>query len=172
MVASKECATCENKFIGRGGAKYCSPACRNRAYRARRPANRRAIRHTQSVTVSLAGGEHCAEARELLDGLDAELKANAEQLGAALKWTAAEKVLLDLIASTVDRRQDLQRLFDEAEKPSALVRISGELRLLDAQISRLLKSISTEPTLPGPRRSVRSQKASKAALSRWNRGSS
>lgn len=165
MAASKKCATCENKFIGRAGAKYCSPTCRNRAYRARRSANR----HAESVTVSATGG-HSADARKLLDGLDAELKASAEQLGGSLVWTASEKAVLSLVADTIDRREALQRLFDEAEKVSALVRISGELRLLDAQISRLLKSISTEPDLPGPRRSVRSQKASKAALSRWNRG--
>lgn len=34
---SRECDTCGNTFTGRAGAKYCSPACRQKAYRARQP---------------------------------------------------------------------------------------------------------------------------------------
>lgn len=163
-MVSKQCVTCESEFTGGARSLYCSPACRQRAHRGRRGDDRNADR----VTVTAAGG-HCAEARQLLDGLDAELKANAARLGATLKWTAAERAVLDLIADTIDRRQDLKRLFDEAEKVSAQLRLSAEMRLLDAQVSRLLKSVSTEPDMSGPR-SRRSQKASKAALSRWNRG--
>lgn len=166
-MVSKQCASCKSAFIGRASATYCSPACRKRAYRANRPAKRPANRPA-GVTVTAASG-HCAEARELLGGLDAELKANAEHVGAALKWTAAERAVLDLIADTMDRRADLQRLFDGSEKVTARLRLSAELRLLDAQVSRLLKSVSTEPDLPGPQ-SRRSQKASKAAASRWRRG--
>jgi hypothetical protein len=52
------------------------------------------------------------------------------------------------------------------DDPKAKVKVSAELRLLEASIARLLKQISAEPPSP---RSLRSEKAARAVRARWER---
>lgn len=107
-----------------------------------------------------------AQAQAVLDALDAELAANAEQMGQPLEWSAAERSVLDLIGDTIDRRTDLQARYSTCDDGSTRLKLAAELRLMEASLTRLLKQIKTElPAAP----SLRSRKASDAAKARWNR---
>jgi len=78
-TGKRTCSACGNAFIGRASASYCSPACKQRAHRSRKGANRNAPR----VTVLAPGGRrgHSAEAVALLAELDLELSENSADLG-------------------------------------------------------------------------------------------
>jgi hypothetical protein len=112
------------------------------------------------------GHGHCAEALALLAELDAELAENSAQRGQLdpLEWSAAEQANRESIAWTVDRLVDLRARYLACEDDKTRVKISGELRLLEASLSRLLKSVPTD--LPAPV-SIRSRKARAAANQRW-----
>lgn len=165
-AAMKACGNCGNEFQGRANASYCSAACRQRARRARTPRIRDNC-DTQAVTVT-AHGRRTAESRAVLDALDAELAANAEQLGQPLEWSAAERAVLDLIGDTIDRRTDLQARYEVCDDGSTRLKLAAELRLMEAALARLLKQVRTE--LPAPP-TLRSRKASHAAHVRWDRAS-
>jgi hypothetical protein len=107
-----------------------------------------------------------AEARKVLRELNAELTATSNRTGQQLLWSAAETEILDLIASTIDRKVDLTRDYTEADTPVLRIKLSGELRLLENSLARLLKQVQTE--VPAPMSSV-SRKAQKAANTRWDR---
>ena len=121
-------------------------------------------------TTSLGG--HCAEALALLAALNAEAAENAEARGEPAladgedDWSAAERTILEMIADSVDRKVELAGLYGAAEDVGLKVKLSGELRLLEANVARLLKQINTD--LP-PEPSLTSQKASDAAKRRWDR---
>jgi hypothetical protein len=108
---------------------------------------------------------HCAEARRVRRELDEQLAAASAATGRDLVWTAQDRVLLSLIASAVDRKCDLQRDYAQAEQAKTRVKISAELRLVEAQLARLVKQVNTD--VPGPM-SLRSVKAQRAARARWN----
>lgn len=160
-------------MIGQSRARYCSPACKQRAHRSRKGANRNAPRKTVTVSRSRRsaghGREHCAEAVALLAALDAELAKNSEALGQRLVWSAAEAVILELLADTVDRRAALESLMASTDDAKIRLKVAAELRLIDAALARLLREIKTE--LP-PLRSRTSEKASRAARTRWDRDAS
>lgn len=163
----RTCFTCGDGFIGTARALYCSPACKQRAHRSRKASDA-----SPSVTVTLqTGAAHCAEAIALLAALEEELAASSEERGGdPLEWSAAERTVLELVADSVDRRIDLWVQYREARDDTKLrIKLSTELRLLEANIARLLKQIKTD--LP-PEQSRRSQKASQAASARWNRAPS
>ncbi|WP_156371224.1 hypothetical protein [Nocardia arizonensis] len=61
---------------------------------------------------------------------------------------------------------DLSERYCEAEDTKTRVKLSAELRLLEAALARLLKQIDPEPVMTPARRSVQ---ASQAARSRWER---
>ncbi len=105
-------------------------------------------------------------AQALLDSLDADLAKQAERLGYPLVWTAAERAVLEMLATTVDRREDVARRYKSARDTKVAMRLSQEWRLLDAAIVRLLKQVET--TVPEPM-SPRSAKAQRAARARWDR---
>jgi uncharacterized protein YqeY len=107
-----------------------------------------------------------AEARKVLRELNAELSSTAVRTGQQLLWSAAEAQILELIASTLDRKCDLTRDYEQANTPALRVKLSGELRLLENSLARLLKQVQTE--VPAPMSSV-SRKAQKAANTRWDR---
>jgi hypothetical protein len=172
-MPKKACASCGNNMIGGARARYCSPACKQRAHRSRKGANRNGSR--QSVTVPATGGQptvhgggqsHCAEALALLASLDAELAANAEELGQELEFSAAENVVRGLIADTVDRRVDLWARYHASDQTKERLTLSAEIRLLDTSLARLLRQVS--PDVPEPQ-SRTSQKAAAAAAVRWRR---
>jgi hypothetical protein len=108
---------------------------------------------------------HSAPARKLLRALDDELAAAAERRGEPLEWTERDRAVLDLIAANTDRKVDLSARYTDAEDTKTRVKLSAELRLLEAALARLLRQIETEP----PVVSQRSAKARAAAHARWNR---
>ena len=110
------------------------------------------------------------EAQRLLDALDAELAQSGERTGTTLGWSAAEREHLDMIAECIDRKVHLQGRYDNCDPTDSksLVRLSTEMRLLDTTVSRLLKSVSTEESVPAPM-SQRSRRAQHAAMARWAR---
>lgn len=105
----------------------------------------------------------------LLDELDAELADTTAEQGLLepLEWSAAENAAREAIACTVDRKVDLWARYHASDDDKMRVKISGELRLLETSLARLLKSVSTD--LP-PSPSIRSEKASRAANKRWRDG--
>src|SRR5262249_55494523 len=108
----------------------------------------------------------------LLAALDTELAENSEDRGLigddALSWSAAERAILDLVADAVDRKVDLYARYLASDEDKVHVKLSTEIRLLEASIARLVKQIKTD--LPEPSSRV-SQKASHAAHVRWRHGS-
>lgn len=166
----RTCSSCANRFIGRAGARYCSPACRQRAHRGRKAAK---CDTAVTVAVPARAEGHSAEALALLAALDQELAENSADLGltddAPLGWSAAESAVRELIADAVDRKVDLWRSYRASDDAKVRVKLSAEIRLMEQSIARLLKQVSTElPAVP----SLRSQKAARAARLRWNRGAS
>jgi hypothetical protein len=160
-AAKKNCASCGDGFIGRSNAAYCSPTCRQRAHRGRGTRKRNANRD-----VSHLPALHTAEAIALLEELDAELADNTAEQGLVepLGWSAAEQAIRESIACTVDRKVDLWARYHASDDDKMRVKLSGELRLLETSLARLLKSVSTDlPAAP----SLRSEKASRAANRRW-----
>jgi hypothetical protein len=110
---------------------------------------------------------HTPQARKLLRALDAELAASSQRLGGNVEWTQQDRAVLELIAANVDRTVDLSARYDEAEDTKTRVKLSAELRLLEAALARLLKQVETEPVVS----SRRSQQAQRAARARWDRRS-
>ena len=160
-AAKKQCASCGEGFIGRSNAAYCSPTCRQRAHRGQGAQKRDTKRD-----VSRLPAAHCAEAVALLDELDAELADNSAERGELepLVWSAAEQAVREAIACTVDRKVDLWARYHTSDDDRMRVKLSGELRLLETSLARLLKPVSTDlPAAP----SLRSEKASRAANRRW-----
>lgn len=107
--------------------------------------------------------DRSSEATALLAAMDAELAANAAAAGVSLEWSQAERQQLALLASTVDRRVELEGLYGalEADDVKTRLKLSAELRLIAGLEARLLRGISTEP----PR--VKDPKAQHAARVRW-----
>ncbi|BBY44267.1 hypothetical protein MCEL_25620 [Mycolicibacterium celeriflavum] len=68
--------------------------------------------------------------------------------------------MLEMIACAVDRKVDLSQQYADTDDPKLRIRLSGELRLLQAHITQLLKQVKTN--LPAPP-SRTTQKASQAA---------
>ncbi|SDC26025.1 hypothetical protein SAMN04488581_0404 [Mycolicibacterium neoaurum] len=84
-------------------------------------------------------------------------------MGRPLQWSTAEVEVRRLIAETIDRKVDLASRWADADDKTAL-KLSGELRLLEASIARLLKQVKTDmPVSP----TQKSQKAARAANARW-----
>lgn len=183
-MAKRTCLICKNNFIGRTGAQYCSASCRQRARRSRGGAKcdtkrvsavtdnapavkRRRGSRAAGVNANVGGGRS-AEAVARLAEFDAELSENAEALGQPLRWSAGERVILDLIADTIDRRCELQRLYEATSDDRLRLKFAGELRLIEAALARLVLKIKTE--MPGPL-SVTSRKAQRAAKARWDHAS-
>lgn len=160
-AAKKKCASCGDGFIGRSNAAYCSPTCRQRAHRGRGTRKRHGRRNVSHLPTA-----HSAEAVALLDELDAELADNSAEQGRLepLVWSAAEQAVREAIACTVDRKVDLWARYHASDDDKMRVKLSGELRLLETSLARLLKSVSTDPPATP---SLRSEKASRAANMRW-----
>lgn len=102
----------------------------------------------------------------MLAALDAELADAAELPGQPLEWTAAEVVVRELIACEIDRKTDLEAMYREADDAKVRVKLSAELRLLEASAARLLRQVKTRLPEPTTRRT---QKAQRAARTRWER---
>jgi len=106
------------------------------------------------------------EAQALIAALDAELAASAKQAGRDLVWSAAERDIIGMIGSEVDRRVELAASYEACESTATKLKIATELRLTEQAIARLYRQVNTE--VPAPM-SVTSLKAQRAARSRWDR---
>lgn len=109
-----------------------------------------------------------SEARKTLRELDKELADSAARSGQKLVWTAADRAILGLLADQIDRKQALFVEYQHVEDAKDRVKLSGEMRLLEQSIARLLRQIKTE--MPPPQ-SLRSIQAQRAARARWDRAS-
>lgn len=93
---------------------------------------------------------------------------NSEDLGLAdedaVSWSAAELVVLEMVMDAVDRKVDLHARYLASDEDKVRVKLSTEIRLLETNIARLLKQVSTD--LPAPASRV-SEKARRAANVRW-----
>lgn len=101
----------------------------------------------------------------MLRELDAELAAASYRSGRSLVWTAADREVLTLVGSTIDRRVDLVAAYTAAEDTKARVKLAAELRLTENALVRLLKSVQTD--IPAPESQV-TIKARRAAMKRWH----
>jgi hypothetical protein len=97
--------------------------------------------------------------------LDKELAETGARSGRSLVWTAADREVLALIGSAIDRKCDLQRDYSAAEDAKTRVKVSAEIRLLENSISRTLRQIKTDTPAP---ESLRSIKARAAVMRRWH----
>jgi hypothetical protein len=159
---------CKNKFIGRASAQYCSPACKQRAHRGRQAATGNSSAPRVTVTIPADQGPgHTAEALALLASLTAEMAENSEELGEELEFPAAEQVALEMAMCAIDRKADLYARYHASDDDKLRVKLSAEIRLLEASVDRLLKRVNTDlPVAP----SRVSQKASEAVNVRWRSG--
>jgi thiamine phosphate synthase YjbQ (UPF0047 family) len=108
------------------------------------------------------------EARKVLAEFESYLAAASVRRGETLSFTPAETAVLGLISAQIDRKSDLKRLYAKAaEDTKVLVKLSAELRLLEASIARLMKQVQVDMPV---QQSATSRKATKAANARWNRG--
>lgn len=109
---------------------------------------------------------HCREALRVRRELDGELADAAERTGQDLMWTAADRIILNLIMATIDRKVDLTRCYAATQDTKSRVKVSGELRLVETNLARLIKQVKTD--VPAPM-SITSLKAQRAAAIRWDR---
>ena len=86
--------------------------------------------------------------------------------GESLVWSAAEVQAREMLADTVDRRQELAGRYARTRPTDTKIKISVELRMLDKQIMLLLKGIRTD--IPAPE-SMTTIKARRAVNVRWDK---
>jgi hypothetical protein len=171
VVDRKVCPTCGEGFIGRSNSVYCRPACRVRAHRGRDVTDV-TLSAADSAPVDNVGG-HCPEAVRLLAALDVEKAANSEALGLPpdepLEWSAAELAVLEMLACALDRKRDLLGRYEDIPDINGRLKLSAELRLLEASVARLLKQVDTNVPATAERsfKSPYSSRAQKAARVRW-----
>jgi hypothetical protein len=106
------------------------------------------------------------EARRVLRDLDKELEAASLARGQQLMWSAQESAILGQLSTVLDRKAELLELYQEARAVKTKLRLSQEIRLLEASAARLLRDIKTD-VAPAP--GMRTVKARRAARARWDR---
>lgn len=104
------------------------------------------------------------EAKKMRRELDKQLAKVSSIVGQPASRTAAEEAVLGLSSDQIDREVELFEAYRAAPDQKVQVKLSGELRLLEASIARLLKQV--EPSRPAPE-SATTVKARRAAESRW-----
>jgi len=109
---------------------------------------------------------HTRQALKLRADLTQQLEAVGKATGQNLVWTPEERAVLEQIMAAVDRKIALESRLAEANDAKAYVKVSGELRLTETHIVRLLKSVRVEMAKATSTRTV---KARAAANARWNR---
>lgn len=106
--------------------------------------------------------------RRLQAELDELLKRAREALGEpGLTWDEREQDVIARAAATADRAEALRSLFgdeqDGQNRPTALVKISAEIRACDRQVVDLVAKVNPDVG-PAP-----SERHVRAARSRWDR---
>ena len=105
-----------------------------------------------------------AEARRVLDALEARRIELESEHGETFEWDEREQVVLRMLGDAIDRKETLKRQFADADKPSTAAKISAELRQLERTISEQLGRLDLEGA-----GEVKSQRHQKAARTRWDR---
>ncbi|BBY91339.1 hypothetical protein MGALJ_10080 [Mycobacterium gallinarum] len=108
------------------------------------------------------------EARKIRRDLDKELESVAHERGHTLVWSAQEQAVIGLICDQIDRKVEIFAAYEESSDPKVKVKLSGEMRLLEQSVARLLRQVKTD--VPGPE-SQRTVAARRAVRARWDRGS-
>jgi hypothetical protein len=93
-----------------------------------------------------------------------------DETGVELAWDATELEIIGMIMAGIDRKVALNNDLDTATDTKTRLKLSGELRLTETHIARLLKQVRPEmppATVPSELTSARSGKARKAAHARW-----
>jgi hypothetical protein len=105
----------------------------------------------------------------VLRELDKELAAVSARTGAHASWTPQEQTILSLIADQIDRKVALSDEYAQAVDSKDRTRLSGEIRLLENSIARMLKQVKIDEPMPGYE-SQESKHARVAAMKRWHPG--
>lgn len=100
--------------------------------------------------------------------IDKALEAAGRELGKTLEWSELERDVIDRAVSTADRAEVVRAVFDAERdgdgRPTVLVSLSGELRLLDKAVVDLLSRLEFGPG------KAKSDRHARAANYRWNKG--
>lgn len=107
-----------------------------------------------------------AEARKIRRDLDKELESVAQERGHTLVFSAQERSIIDLICAQIDRKCEISALYEQSTDAKLKVKLSGEMRLLEQSVARLLLKVKTD--VPGPE-SKRTVAARRAVRARWDR---
>ena len=108
------------------------------------------------------------QARKVLRELDKQLADAAAREGLKLVWSAQERAVLDLLASTLDRKAEFSQLYRDAEDPKLKLALGAELHLLEQSAARQLRTLKTDaPAVESPT----TVNARRAARTRWDRTS-
>lgn len=109
-----------------------------------------------------------AESRKLVAELDLYLAAASRRHGRRVEFTPPEAATVAIICDEIDRKVGLKRLYGKAETVKERLKISTEIRLLEASVNRMLRQLKVDmPAAP----SARTMKARHAANVRWGTGS-
>jgi len=114
------------------------------------------------------------EANRFRREIDKELIQAGLNSGRDLVWSAGEVQLIGMIMAAINRKCELQALYAETEKETTAetekettkVKLSAEIRLLEAAIRVSIREIKTD--VPEPK-SLKSIKAAAAANARWSK---
>ncbi|UUO01692.1 hypothetical protein M4D79_25525 [Mycolicibacterium novocastrense] len=105
--------------------------------------------------------------QRLRDSFDRALDRASKQLDMRLMWEEHELAALLAAASAADRRDELQRVYrDELagdRRPTMLVKLSAEMRLLDKAIGDHLGHVRIGPGV------AKSERHQRAVNARWQR---
>jgi hypothetical protein len=113
------------------------------------------------------------EAQRFLREMQEELAENAKATGMTLAFSAAERETLGNIAAHIDRKVELRKLYDEAQQVRVKLAVATECRLIEAAITRLLRTVDTcgpvDDEHDDEHMTPMQIKAQKAVQTRWRR---
>jgi hypothetical protein len=116
--------------------------------------------------ITMAATTICAGQKLRADMARAQEHA-AREAGRPLMFDERETLAIDSAPAAADRAEQLRALWDAElageARPSAVIKIAAELRLLEKHVTDLLAKVNTEPGQAKSDRHVR------AARSRWDR---
>lgn len=107
------------------------------------------------------------EARRIRRELQRQLDAVSRATGQPMQWTPEETAVIDMICDCYDRKTELKQRLADATEDKALVKLAGEIRLIESHAARLLKQIRVP--VPTRQESRRTTRARQAANARWNK---
>ncbi|WP_156746298.1 hypothetical protein [Mycobacterium sp. 1423905.2] len=98
--------------------------------------------------------------------LESQLAVASRRHGRTVAFTPSEAAVVGMVCDEIDRKAGLKRLYGRAETVKEKLKISTEIRLLEASIDRMLRRVKVDmPAEAAP--SVRTRKARHAANVRW-----